>query len=113
LNFSFWSDRPAHERYGVKYKTAVDGKEVYVESEQGHRQVEEKVHTGYSSLLAALHRAKDEGVDVANPRWYMDASEEDIRRVFRSDQAEEMPLLEDRIRVMRQVGTTLCEVCRA
>lgn len=110
LNFSFWSDRPATERFGVRYKTAIDGKEVYVDSDQGHRGVEQRIHTGYTSLLVALHRAKDEGVDVTNPRWYKDATDDEVRRVFRSDQSEEMPLLDERIRVMREVGTELCEV---
>lgn len=102
LNFSFWSDLPADQRYGVRWKTGVDGK-----GTPG----EEKVHTGYWSLIAALHRAKENGTDVANPRWYKDATDEELTQVFQSEQVEEIPLLEKRIEVMREVGTVLCEVC--
>ncbi|ORY91685.1 hypothetical protein BCR35DRAFT_286654 [Leucosporidium creatinivorum] len=105
LNFSFWSDLPSDKRYGVKWKTGVDGKETL--SAAGV--AEEKVHTGYWSLISALHRAREEGVDVTNPRWYATADEKALKRVFRSDQEEEIPLLEERIKVLREVGGVLCE----
>lgn len=70
----------------------------------------EQVWTGYWSLLAALHRAQEEGIDITTPAFYRDCDEDVLRRVFRSDQEEEMPLLEERMRVMREVGTVLCEV---
>lgn len=107
LNFSFWSDLPSDQRYGVKWKTGVDGKETV----DAAGVAEEKVYTGYSCLLSALHRAREEGIDVINPRWYATADEEALRRVFRSDQEEEIPLLEERIKVLREVGGVLCEVC--
>ncbi|GAA5883242.1 hypothetical protein JCM16303_007325 [Sporobolomyces ruberrimus] len=101
LNFSFWSSLPSQKRYGVEYETACDGK-----AKEGEGEV---VWTGYFSLLAALHRAIEEGIDVTNPRWYgKEATDEDLRRVFRSDQEEEMPLLDERIRVLREVGGVLC-----
>lgn len=105
LNFSFWSDLPSEKRYGVKWKTGVDGKETL----DAEGVAEEKVHTGYWSLISALHRSREEGIDVTNPRWYATAEEEALKRVFRSDQEEEIPLLEERIRVLREVGGVLCE----
>ena len=69
------------------------------------------MYTGYFSLLAALHRAIEEGVDVTNPKWYgKEASDEELKKVFRTVQEEEMPLLEERIRVLREVGGVLCDV---
>lgn len=41
LNFSFWSEKSAHERFAIEYKG--------------------RVWTGYWSLIAALQRALDEG----------------------------------------------------
>ncbi|GAA5893329.1 queuosine 5'-phosphate N-glycosylase/hydrolase [Sporobolomyces salmoneus] len=102
LNFSFWSSLPSDKRYGVRYKTACDRK--------GKEGEGETVWTGYFSLLAALHRAIDEGVDVTNPQWYgREATEAELRHVFRTDQEEEMPLLEERIKVLREVGGVLCD----
>lgn len=85
----------------MRWKSGTDGKGV---------KGEEKVWTGYWSLLAALHRAREEGIDVTSPAWYKDATDEQLRRVFRSDQEEGFPLLEKRIAVMREVGNVLCEV---
>ncbi|KAI5479775.1 hypothetical protein MNV49_002587 [Pseudohyphozyma bogoriensis] len=99
LNFSFWSDLPSDKRYGVQWKAGVDGKCV---------DEAEKVHTGYWSLIAALHRAKEEGVDITNPKVYKELSVESLRKVFRSDQAEEIPLFDERVRVLREVGEVLC-----
>ncbi|KAM0788718.1 hypothetical protein ACM66B_002811 [Microbotryomycetes sp. NB124-2] len=110
LNFSFWSDLDNSKRFAVEYKTGVDGKETYeTDSETGKQVARQQMFTGYFSLLAALHRARDEGINVVNPQWYAHASEDEIRRVFRSDQEEEMPLLDERIRVLREVGSILCE----
>lgn len=102
LNFSFWTDRSESERYGVRWKTGVDGK--------GDALGGDKIWTGYYSLLAALHRAIAEGIDITNPAFYSTCDEAVVRHVFRSDQEEEMPLLDERIRVMRQVGSILCKV---
>ncbi|GAA5955014.1 hypothetical protein JCM3765_003161 [Sporobolomyces pararoseus] len=102
LNFSFWSSLPSDKRYGVRYKSACDGK-----AKEGEREV---VWTGYFSLLAALHRAIEAGVDVTDPKWYgKEATDEELKTVLRSDQVEEIPLLEERIRVLREVGGVLCE----
>ncbi|GAA6008813.1 hypothetical protein JCM11491_003792 [Sporobolomyces phaffii] len=106
LNFSFWSTLGPDERYGVTYKSACDGK-----ATDGDGDGEGVVWTGYFSLLAALHRALEDGVDVTNPTWYgRDATDDELRRVFRSDPGrEELPLLDERIRVLRQVGGVLCD----
>lgn len=108
LNFSFWSGSDEDRRYAVEW--------------QGERR------KGYWSLLAALHRGKSashprqhpahvervsaiaEGVPVTSPSWYKNISLEDAASVFRSDTAEPIPLLAERIRVMREAGSVLCDV---
>lgn len=103
LNFSFWSDLPSNKRYGIRYKQAVDGKK---KSEA----VVEVIHTGYWSLIAALHRAKDNGINITEPRFYLDCEVEVLQSIFKSDQEEEIPLLDERLKVLREVGGILCQV---
>ena len=94
LNFSFWPSRGDPERiYSIKYR--------------------EKVWTGYWTLVAAIQRALHEGLPITRPSFWSDeleCSDDVLRHVFRSSTSEEMPLLEDRIRCMREAGRILQEV---
>ncbi|KIY69889.1 hypothetical protein CYLTODRAFT_393012 [Cylindrobasidium torrendii FP15055 ss-10] len=103
LNFSFWSEKEGtSERYGVEWQTSWDDST-------------RTVYTGYWSLVAALNRAiRDDGIPITTPSFYADETlcpDSVIANVFRrADQStEDIPLLEDRIRIMREVGRTLCE----
>lgn len=91
--FRFWSDRSDIERFQVDY--------------QGKR------WTGYKSLLACLRRALDEGVPITTPSFWYDqkTSYETLKHVFRSATDEEMPLLDERIAMLRDAGMELSEVC--
>ncbi|KAL9104541.1 MAG: hypothetical protein Q9163_000514 [Psora crenata] len=93
LNFSFWPTTGNPETvYSVDYRG--------------------KTWTGYWTLVAAIQRALDEGVPITNPSFWMDDSgctDDVLRHVFRSSTAEEMPLLADRIRCMREAGYILQE----
>lgn len=40
----------------------------------------------------------------------MTASDEELAHVFKSDTKEQCPMLQERIRVMREAGKVLCEV---
>jgi hypothetical protein len=93
LNFSFWSDLPGEQRYQVEYR--------------GRR------WTGYSSLVACLRRAIDEGVPITTPSFWSDpaCSDPTFVRVFRSATDEEIPLLAERIRMLREAAEVLTEVC--
>ncbi|KAF8339741.1 uncharacterized protein EI90DRAFT_3037634 [Cantharellus anzutake] len=103
LNFSFWSEYEGSEkRFAVDWRTSWDPDSP------------EKSWDGYYSLLAALNRALEEGIPITDPSFY--ASETScpdslIEYVFRksSESVEDMPLLQERIRVMREVGSILCE----
>ena len=90
LNFSFWSERPDAERFCVDYRG--------------------KRWTGYWSLVAALQRALDEGLFITSPSyWHREAgyNDEVFRHVFRSATSEPMPMLEERIAVLREAADVL------
>jgi hypothetical protein len=94
LNFSFWSAETAEKRFAIEY--------------QG------KKWTGYWSLVAALQRALDEGIEITNPEFWAneeECTEDLLRHVFRSATAEEMPLLQERLECLREAGRVLCNVC--
>ncbi|KAI0000286.1 hypothetical protein BJV77DRAFT_1057973 [Russula vinacea] len=97
LNFSFWSHRDGSDDcFGVEWR------EGWESSDHRHG----VVHKGYWSLVAALDRALEEGIPITDPFFY--ASEERcpdslIEHVFRG-----LPLLAERIAIMRQVGAILC-----
>ncbi|KAI9443614.1 hypothetical protein H4582DRAFT_1209207 [Lactarius indigo] len=101
LNFSFWSQYDGTDYcYGVEWREGWDS---------DHR----VVHTGYWSLVAALDRALEEGIPITDPKFY--ASEERcpdtlIEHVFRAapQAIEGIPLLRERIAIMREVGAILC-----
>lgn len=91
LNFSFWSERSAEERYQVEY--------------QGKR------WTGYNSLVACLRRALDEGIPITTPRfWSSDDFSEKMVHAFRSATSEEPPLLAQRTAILKEAAQVLREV---
>lgn len=92
LNFSFWSEKSEVERFQVEYR----GERV----------------AGYKSLVAALRRGLEDGVPVTTPAfWRSESATEDAwARVFRSATAEVMPMLSERIGVLREAGRILHEV---
>ncbi|KAF9409677.1 hypothetical protein BGZ94_001887 [Podila epigama] len=96
-NFSFWSEIdiddtgiPHPDRYRVTFNGVG--------------------YTGYWSMVAAVNRA--EGIPITTPAFF--ASEDklpdsEIKRIFRSDTIEEVPLLQERIAVLREAGNVLVE----
>ncbi|KAF2162723.1 hypothetical protein M409DRAFT_26960 [Zasmidium cellare ATCC 36951] len=91
LNFSFWSELSSEERYQVEYRG--------------------KRWTGYNSLVASLRRALDEGIAITTPRFWRSqrCSDETLAHVFRSATAEPIPLLDERISILREAGDVLRE----
>ncbi|VDC05567.1 unnamed protein product [Peniophora sp. CBMAI 1063] len=101
LNFSFWSELDESERYAVDWRA-------------GWSSNERTRWTGYWCLVAAIDRALDEGIPITDPSFYASperCSDELIRHVFRaaSDSKEEMPLLKERIQILREVGSLLAK----
>ncbi|KAH7909821.1 hypothetical protein BJ138DRAFT_1154376 [Hygrophoropsis aurantiaca] len=101
LNFSFWSEKEGKpDRYGVEWRTGWDSDE-------------RVVHTGYWSLVAALNRALEENIPITDPAFYSSeilCPDAMIEYIFRPAPqcSETIPLLAERIAVMREVGSILC-----
>ncbi|KAI9657800.1 MAG: hypothetical protein M1829_006866 [Trizodia sp. TS-e1964] len=92
LNYCFWSENDSERRFAVEY--------------QG------KKWTGYWSLVAALHRALDEGIPILSSDFWQnedECTEEVLRNVFRSTTDEEIPLLGLRMQCLREAGQVLYE----
>ncbi|XP_067935873.1 queuosine 5'-phosphate N-glycosylase/hydrolase-like [Watersipora subatra] len=86
LNFSFWSS-DSDKKYCVSYKG--------------------KTYTGYWSMCAAINRAIDEGIPITSALYCKELSLKEARRVFRSDSETDLPMLEQRVKVMNDIGTVL------
>ncbi|KIK44302.1 hypothetical protein CY34DRAFT_641077 [Suillus luteus UH-Slu-Lm8-n1] len=101
LNFSFWSEKEGKsDRYGVEWRTSWGSETI-------------TVHTGYWSLVAALNRAVEEGIPIIDPKFYSSETlcpDSLIAHVFRAapQSAESMPLFNERLAIMREVGAILC-----
>lgn len=60
------------------------------------------------------HAALDEGIPITTPEFYRTIDTATAQRVFRADgAADPIPLLDERISVMREAGQVLCEVRRS
>lgn len=95
LNFSFWSEKSEEERFAVDYK--------------------DQRWTGYWGLVAVLQRALDEDVPITSPEFWIDeesCTDEVLRNAFRSMSEEEVPMLAQRIKCLREAGRVLDEVGR-
>lgn len=87
LNFSFWAEK------GKPYEITF----------------EEKTYTGYWSLCAAMNRAIKEGYNIISPIFYADVSLETLKHIFRSDSGREIPLLNERHKILQETGKCLIE----
>lgn len=89
---SFWSELSEAERYQVDYRG--------------------KRWTGYNSLLACLRRALEDGVPVTTPTYWRSEQTSDavLKNVFRSATVEQMPLIDERISILREAANVLHEV---
>ncbi|KIL62025.1 hypothetical protein M378DRAFT_187437 [Amanita muscaria Koide BX008] len=108
LNFSFWSERTSKDDvYGVEWRSSWDARATKTEGEH-------VVWTGYWSLVAALDRAlADDHIPIIDPKFYSSTTlcpDSLIEHVFRSaEPREQLPLMKERIAMMRGVGKRLCD----
>lgn len=91
LNFCFWSENHHPTQcFSVEY--------------QG------QIFTGYWSLVAAIRRALDESIPITTPSFWLNESEctdNLLKHIFRSSTSEAIPLLDQRIRCIREAGRIL------
>ncbi|XP_023727755.1 queuosine salvage protein isoform X2 [Cryptotermes secundus] len=89
LNFCFWS---ANEN--TKWEVIWNG----------------KTHTGYFALCASVRRALQDGIPVTDPKFYSQVTSAELDHILRSDNPNaKVPLLEDRVTCLHQVGKILME----
>ncbi|KAJ1658081.1 hypothetical protein GGF38_004304, partial [Coemansia sp. RSA 25] len=100
LNFSFWSASTVSQKEMPNRQYSV----TLEENDGGH------TYRGYWTLCAAVNRAQSEGIPITDARYWISASDAELEHVFRGDAGTEaMPMLGDRIRVLREVGGVLVE----
>ncbi|XP_063599019.1 queuosine 5'-phosphate N-glycosylase/hydrolase-like [Penaeus indicus] len=88
LNFNFWTP---------------DGEPKYTVRDKGRKR------TGYMAMVAAINRAIDEGKKIYDPNYYSKLTLDDIKHIFRSETKSSMPLFDERVRVLGEVGKKLNE----
>lgn len=66
--------------------------------------------TGYFALCAAINRAQSSGIDITNAQYYSKITLEELSEILRGDDDEaKVPLLEERVKCLHEVGTALLE----
>lgn len=64
--------------------------------------------TGYFGLCAAVNRALKNGIDVTDPSYYSKITLEELDKIFISDDScTKVPLLEERVKCLHEVGAVL------
>ncbi|XP_073986152.1 queuosine 5'-phosphate N-glycosylase/hydrolase [Rhodnius prolixus] len=86
LNFCFWTKRD-DEKFSVELKG--------------------KIYTGYFALCAALHKALSNGATLLNPKSFKNLRLEDVRKIFIGLNSKEIPLLNERLQCLHEIGEVL------
>ncbi|WP_376793809.1 queuosine salvage family protein [Thermogemmatispora sp.] len=88
LNFCFWPEK-GEPRWGITY--------------QGEHL------SGYWAEAAALTRAVEEGRPIWDAAYLCAMSREELAQIFRSEQEQQIPLFEERLTHVHEVGRVLLE----
>ncbi|KAJ2014462.1 hypothetical protein GGI14_004835 [Coemansia sp. S680] len=87
----------------------LDAGDVYAMSGEARVTLDGKTYHGYWTLCAAVNRALAAGIPITDAAYYAKASDEELADVFRGDSVESIPLLGERIGVLREVGRVLVD----
>ncbi|KAJ2757764.1 hypothetical protein H4S06_003023 [Coemansia sp. BCRC 34490] len=115
LNFSFWSAntlQPADESNDEEEEEQGDAGGTRSSRQRYTVTLDGTAYTGYWTLCAAVNRALREGTAMTDAAFYSRITEAEAAHVFRTDDAaaqEAIPLLGERVRVLREVGGVLRE----
>ena len=88
INFSFWTDGDDH--FSVTYRNTT--------------------HIGYFAGCACINRVLDEGIPITSADYMSTITEEQLAGIFLSDSGVAIPLLKERVEVIREAGRVLMEV---
>ena len=86
LNFSFWNN---------------DDEPQYEVTHGGER------YTGYLAMCAAINRALDAGVALTSPAFFSTVDQATLGRLLEGDGGVAIPLLEERVACLKEVGEVL------
>ncbi|XP_017752669.1 PREDICTED: UPF0553 protein C9orf64 homolog [Eufriesea mexicana] len=86
LNFSFWNEKNCNNS-----KWTVN------------------CQTGYFALCAAIKRAIEEGKPIVDPNYYSQITRSEAEYIFRGDTETSIPLLDERVKCLRNAGKVLLE----
>ncbi|KAH7696394.1 Protein C11D2.4 [Aphelenchoides avenae] len=87
INFSFWSEKS----------------DPYVVSYNG------KSYTGYFAACACVNRSLDQGIPLTSADYMANIAESDVENIFRADSGRTIPMVEERVGVIRESGRVLKE----
>ncbi|XP_006613970.1 queuosine salvage protein [Apis dorsata] len=65
--------------------------------------------TGYFALCAAIKRAINEGKPIVDPKYYSQITRSEAEYIFRGDTETSIPLLDERVKCLRDAGKVLLE----
>uniref|UniRef100_A0A2R5L0E2 Queuosine 5'-phosphate N-glycosylase/hydrolase n=1 Tax=Hirondellea gigas TaxID=1518452 RepID=A0A2R5L0E2_9CRUS len=88
INFNFWTP-DGLPKFTVTYGTTT--------------------RVGYLGMVAAVNRAMAEGKPMYDATFYGKLSLQDLLQIFRSDTASQMPLFEERVRILGEIASKLEE----
>ncbi|KAF7265937.1 hypothetical protein GWI33_020678 [Rhynchophorus ferrugineus] len=66
-------------------------------------------YSGYYALCAAINRAVKENSSILDPKFYSTITEDQLKKILRSDTKVEVPLLSERVKCLHEVGAVLQE----
>lgn len=129
LNFSFWSEKEGRpDRYGVEWRAGWDSDEMKVwtgywslVASLNRGKYKKNLNNDFNNVLIFIilfyfiPLALEEEIPITDPRFYSSETlcpDSLIEYVFRpaKQSNEPIPLLPERIAIMRQVGYILCNV---
>ena len=130
LNFSFWSEKDGKERYGVEWRESWDSASKSSTVHTGYWSLVAAIDRGkwtviflniiqcwimLYDLVFIRSLALDEGIPFTDPAFYSSetrCTDSSIAHIFRAatDCKEDIPLLKERIAILRENGSILCKV---
>uniref|UniRef100_A0A2K6W0D4 Queuosine 5'-phosphate N-glycosylase/hydrolase n=1 Tax=Onchocerca volvulus TaxID=6282 RepID=A0A2K6W0D4_ONCVO len=85
INFSFWSDHEAN------FSVTFHGKQ----------------YTGYLAACACINRALEKNIPITSSSYMENVTPDDVRKIFKTDDGSEIPLLQERVNVLNEAGRIL------
>ncbi|VDK86380.1 unnamed protein product [Onchocerca ochengi] len=66
-----------------------------------------KQYTGYLAACACINRALEENIPITSSSYMENVTPDDVRKIFKTDDGSEIPLLQERVNVLNEAGRIL------